>query len=120
MVAEAILLVVRVVGVRRAVPERRCVVVARTGVGVADDEPYRCTGGPSVEDARQELHLVGFAPGGGQRALPRAAAGHLATHEVLVNGYACRHAVHYATDGRAMRLTVRRQAVQIPERVHTF
>ena len=62
MIADAVLLQIRVVGVRR--PERvdEIVVVLGARIGVADQERDRRAGGASFEYAGKDLDVVGFVP----------------------------------------------------------
>ena len=62
IVAEAVFLLVGVVGVARTEAVLDLLVVARALIGVLDQQPDRRAGGASFEHAREDAHLIGLAP----------------------------------------------------------
>src|SRR5580658_6198854 len=62
MIAQAVLLLVGVVGVSGTEAVAQLVVVARARVGILDDESDRRAGGAPLEHAREDAHLIGLAP----------------------------------------------------------
>ena len=103
---------------RGAVHIAQVIVVGRVLTGVAHKEADGSTRGAALEDAREELDLVGFVATGGHSTLPRTTAAHLATHKIHIYDNAGRHAVNHAAYARPVRLTKRGEAEECTKGIH--
>ena len=104
MVAQAVLAVVGVVGMRRAEQRAHLLVVLRVLVLVAHDEADGAACRLAFEHAAEQFYVVSLLSAGGNVALARSAAVEFRLDEVKVNGDACRHAVDDTSDSLAVAL----------------
>ena len=104
MIANAILLVISEIGVRRAEEAAHILIVLRMLVLVAYLKPDRGSCRFAFEYTTQKLHLVSFPSGRSDMALSRASAVQLALDKVHVDFNACRKSVNNASYSYSMTL----------------
>ena len=113
MVADAELLRIGIVGVRRAIEVAEVLVVVGVLVLVPYDEADGASGRLSFEDTREEFHLVCLLATGGELRLTRSTAVQFLLYEVHVDGDAGRKAVNHATHTGTVRFAECGQAKDI-------
>lgn len=118
MVADAVLLVICVVGVRRTEEATHILVVLGVLVGVAHEEADRTARGLALEDAREEFYLICLLTASGDGTLSGTATCHLVLYELHIDGDACWHAVDDATDACAVALTECGDGIYLSECIH--
>ena len=109
MVADAVFLLIGVVGMRGTEHVAHVLVILRVLIGVAHDEADGTARRLTLEDATEQFHLIGFLARGCDLALSRTTAIELCLDEVHVDIDACWHAVDNASDGLTMTLAKGRQ-----------
>ena len=92
-------------------------VVGGPGVGVADDETYRRSGGEAFVYAGKDFDLVVLAPRGGARSTG-APPPHFRAQELLVEDYARGHTVDDTAYGGTVALAEVGEAEKAPEGIH--
>ena len=103
MVADTEFLRIGEVGMRRAIDVADVFVVVGVLVLVPYNKADGASGGLTLEDTREEFHLVCFLSAGGELRLTRTTAAQFLLDEVHVDGDACRKTIDYATYTRTMR-----------------
>ena len=110
MVAEAELLRIGIVGMRRAIEVTDVLVVVGMLVLVPHHKADGASGRFPFEDTREEFHLVRFLAAGGELRLSRTTTVQFLLHEVHVDGDAGRKAVYHATYTGSVRFAERGQS----------
>jgi hypothetical protein len=87
-------------------------------VGVLDHELHRGARRLPLVDAREDAHLVGFAPLRGELVLPRFASVEPVLDHAFVDGDARRHTVHRSPQGRSVAFAPGGHAKDMSEGVH--
>ena len=118
MVADAVFLLIGVVGMRGTEHVAHVLVVLRVLVGVTYDEADGTARRLTLEDTAEQFHLIGFLTRGGDLALARTTTIELCLDKVDVDVDACRHAVDNATNGLTMTLAKGGQPEYISKRIH--
>ena len=118
MVADAVFLLIGVVGVRGTEHVAHILVVLRMLVGVAHDEADGTARRLALEDPAEQFHLIGFLSRRRDLALSGTTAIELCLDEVHIDVDACGHAVDHATNGLTMTLAKGRQPENIAKRIH--
>ena len=104
VVARAVFLLVAVVGMTRAELLLDIAVVLGTLIGVFDQQANGRTRGLALEDAGENFHRIGLAPGSGEFRGARFAAVEIALEITLLQLDARRAAVNHAAQGQAVTL----------------
>ena len=117
IVAEAVLLLIGIVGMGRTIECAISSIVLGTSIRIGNNKANGCSRGLALKDATQQTHLVGLFAPRGERALTWAATVQLSLNEGLIDRYARRHAVDDATDSLAMAFTKRSEHVECTKRV---
>ena len=117
IVAEAVLLLIGIVGMGRTIECTISSIVLGTSIRIGNKKTNGCSRGLALKEATQQTHLVGLFAPRGERALTWATTVQLSLNEGLIDRYARRHAVDDATDSLAMALTKRSERVECTKRV---
>ena len=117
MVADAVFLQISKIRVSGAESAAQIVVIARLGVGVADENANGRAGGFSFKDAGDDFGAVGFAPLRHISRCAGAAAVQIALHIVFGKGNAGRTAVYDASQRRAVAFAESADAKQFSESI---
>ena len=112
VVAQAVFLLVRVIGVARPEPILDLFVVVRALVGVFDQQADRCAGGDALEHARQDAHAVRFTTLAGVSGGARAATFDVTLDVFFREGQSGRTAVDDAAERRTVALAEGRHGEQ--------
>jgi hypothetical protein len=87
-------------------------------VGVPYHEAYGATGGATLKDSAEQLHLVLLLACRSKTALPWASACKFALNEIKVHFYAGRHAINNTTYSLAMALAKGGKSEYIAKCIH--
>ena len=120
MVADAIFLMIGVVGVGGTEQTTQVLIVLRVLILVPDDEPDGASRRLPFKDAAEQFHLVCFLSRCGDMALSRTAAVQFLLDECQVDIHTRRHPVDDTSDGLTVTLAKGRQPEYIPKCIHFF
>lgn len=116
MITDAELILPRLVSMTRAIHIFQCIVVRTFRISIPKNEADRGTERCPIQNATEELDLVGFVPCSSQRCASRATTIQFQLHRAKVQDQTCRTSIDDTTDRRAMALTKGGQAEDVAKR----